>query len=387
MMVRYCRTLIALMLFMASHIYVYSDTLPEVRGVWLTTNMGLDWPAGETDTARQKASMLRILDRLKDCNFNLVIFQVEANGDALWPSSIEPAMSSVTGSGDGKLRYDIGRWIVGECHKRGMECHAWIVPYRLGSAKNAAKYAESKIRHPYYTCASYSIDYEGTRYLDPGNPRSLEFLKKLYAEFLKDCPYDGISLDYTRYPSAKFPDNGSYARYGKGFSNKDDWRRDNINRFVAMIDSLAQTIKPGIIIGSAPIGTYKNVGQWKNATAYGSYQQDPARWIADGHHDLIIPQMYWGENRGFSDHMDTWVKVADGSATLVVGLAPYKMVDGSHWTPDDVVRLVKTARAHDGVSGVCFFRAEHIAGDNQKVVTLRKKLKQLFPNPAPLPWR
>ena len=97
--------------------------------------------------------------------------------------------------------------------------------------------------------------------------------------------------------------------------------------------------------------------------------------------------MYWGENRGFSDHMDTWVKVADGSATLVVGLAPYKMVDGSLWTPDDLEKLVKTARAHDGVSGVCFFRAEHITGDNPKVVTLRKKLKQLFTKPAPLPWR
>ncbi len=383
----YYRTLFLLILFSVSLGNLNAQAVdPEVRGVWLTTNMGLDWPAGEYDPARQKARLTEILDCLKECNFNLVIFQVEANGDALWDSSFEPAMRSVTGDGKKSLKYDVGKFVVDECHRRGMECHAWIVPFRTGTAKNATAYSGNPTQHPYYSCAGFSIDYDGCRYLDPGNPLTMQFLKQLYSEFLRDCPYDGISLDYTRYPGDRFPDETSYKRYAPKGMNRDDWRRDNINRFVAMFDSIAQAIKPGIMIGSAPIGTYRNVGKWKNATAYGSFQQDPAAWIDAGNHDIIIPQMYWGENRGFSDHLATWADVAGDTATLVVGLAPYKMVDGSRWTASDIENLITTARSYPGVSGVCFFRAEHITGNNPEVKKLRHHLATLFSHPAPLPW-
>lgn len=380
------KTIIALAMFMAAVLNVRAEVVPEVRGVWLTTNMGLDWPSGVFDPEAQRARLRVMLDRLQACHFNLVIFQVEANGDALWQSSMQPAMRSVTGAGDRALSYDVGRFVADECHRRGMECHAWIVPYRLGNAKNADAYRDNPIRHPYYTCRDFAVDYEGTRYLDPGNPLTLDYLRRLYAELLADCPYDGISLDYTRYPGKRFADAGSYEKHAADGLPLDDWRRDNVNRFVAMIDSLAQTLCPGIVVGSAPIGTYRNVGDWKNATAYGSYNQDPAEWIASGHHDLIVPQMYWGEDRGFSDHISTWTDVAGDSATLVVGLAPYKMVDGSRWTAADVVALVETARHASGVSGVCFFRAEHVVGDAPQVKALRRRLAELFAEPAPLPW-
>ena len=117
----------------------YASTSVEVRAVWLTTNGGLDWPGKIKSVEEQKKSMTDMLDKLKDANFNLVIFQVQANGDVLWKSSIQPPMDAVTGDGSKPLSFDVCRFVIDECHKRDMECHAWIVPFRVGTKKQALK--------------------------------------------------------------------------------------------------------------------------------------------------------------------------------------------------------------------------------------------------------
>ena len=112
---------------------VYAQPLREVRGVWLTTNGGMDWPAGRYDESSQKKLLVEMLDRLAEANFNMVLFQVQANGDVAWNSSLQPAMESLTGNGSRSLSYDVCRFVIDECHKRSMECHAWVVPFRIGS--------------------------------------------------------------------------------------------------------------------------------------------------------------------------------------------------------------------------------------------------------------
>jgi uncharacterized lipoprotein YddW (UPF0748 family) len=131
---------------------------------------------------------------------------------------------------------------------------------------------------------------------------------------------------------------------------------------------MAKSVRPGIIVGSAPIGTYKNVEGYKNSTAFDTFQQDPGVWIASHSHDLIIPQMYWDENYGFSPNMNTWVNIASGAA-VVVGLAPYKIRDAK-WTADVLIDQIEKAQRTPGVSGVCFFRAEHVLADDAEIKRL-----------------
>ena len=137
------------------------------------------------------------------------------------------------------------------------------------------------------------VKYRGAYYLDPGLPSVRKYLIKLYKELLEKYDFDGINLDYTRYPGNDFPDSGSFRRHNPHKLDKNDWRRDNINRFVTELYKTVKKIDRDIIVGSAPIGTYKNVKDYKNTTAYESFQQDPGAWIASRHHDVIIPQMYY----------------------------------------------------------------------------------------------
>lgn len=344
----------------------------ELRGVWLTTNSGLDWPGKSYDESAQKQRMVEILDKLQKAHFNLVLFQVQANGDVAWNSKLQPAMSSITGNGSKRLSYDVCRFVIDECHKRGMKCHAWVVPYRVGSLKNASAYASNKVQHVIKKHPKWCIKYSGSYYIDPANPDAREYLVKLYKEMIDRYDFDGINLDYTRYPGAAFPDDRSYKKYARKKQSKADWRRENINRFVADLYKALKKERPDIVVGSAPIGTYKNVGGTKNSTAYESFQQDPVEWVRSGNHDMVIPQMYWDEKFGFSTHLSTWTAQCS-NASLLIGLAPYKMIDGG-WNVDVIRSQVEKARKAEGVDGVCFFRAEHVIGNNPRVKNLYRFL-------------
>lgn len=351
---------------------VFSCSSEEIRGVWFTTNWGLDWPQGVYDEAKQKNAIVESLDKLKKAHFNLVFFQVQANGDVAWDSKYQPAMSSITGNGSRRLSYDVCRFVIDECHKRGIKCHAWVVPFIVGGNKRIQGYAKNPVAHPAKKYKQWCVLFEKNYYLDPGIPEVRDYLVKLYKELLNRYDFDGIHLDYTRYPGGAFPDAKSFKKYNPKKLSKNEWRRKNINSFVAAVNKMAKSVRPDIVVGSAPIGTYKSTGKYKNATAYESYCQDPVAWVKSGDNELLVPQMYWGEDKGFSTHIDTWVNEAK-NARIVVGLAPYRIAE-SGWKANDVVKLMNTALKKRGVSGVCFFRAEHVLGNNKEVKKLYNTL-------------
>lgn len=347
----------------------------EVRAVWLTTNGGIDWPKGETSVSQQKADLCEILDKLEDANFNTIIFQAQVKGDVAWVSTKQPAMNAFTGNGAMGLSYDVSQFVIDECHKRNMECHAWIVPYRVGTQKEANKYKDNSVKHVTVTHPELCVLYSGAYYLDPGIPATREYLLDVYKELITNYNFDGVNFDYTRYPGSDFDDAASYSAYNPEYLPKDDWRRKNINTFIAEFYEMAKGINPDIKVGAAPIGTYKNVQGYGNMTAYGSVYQDACQWMQSGNHDLLIPQMYWNENYGFSPNMVTWVNNSAGRQ-LVVGLAPYKMVDGSNnWETSVVTDQIEKVRAQEGMSGVCFFRTDHVIDATQsKISSLYKQL-------------
>lgn len=296
-------------------------------------------------------------------------------------------MADVTGNGACKLKYNVCDFIIKECHKRKMECHAWIVPFRLGTAKQAERYRRSQVKHPYFNTACRTVDHNGTRYFDPSDTTAHTFLINLYRELIRKYAFDGIQLDYTRYPGKGFDDAKAYAARKQRSLSLNQWRRDNINKFVNALYAMIAQERPGMLVGSAPIGSYKPVAPWKNATAYETFQQDPGQWIADGSHDIIVPQMYWGERNGFSAHMKAWADVAGNNCTLVVGLAPYKTATERKWTSDSIISQIQKTRVTAGVEGVCFFRTEHVIGNHPQAQKLYNSLRdKLFREPAQLPW-
>ena len=196
----------------------------EVRAAWVTAVYGLDWPQTKATTPagirRQQEELIEILDKLKAANFNTVLFQTRTRGDVLYKSSIEPYNSILTGKVDGDPGYDPLAFAVRECHKRGMECHAWMVALPLGNKKHVAKLGNKSVtKKRKEICIPYKNEY----FLNPGHPSTKEYLMKLVREVVTRYDVDGVHFDYLRYPenAPRFPDSYDFRRYGKGRCKRD----------------------------------------------------------------------------------------------------------------------------------------------------------------------
>ena len=264
-----------LLLLIVNSVHFISAVEPikkEIRGVWLTTVYGLDWPhqpaTNSLTREKQQRDLIDILDRLQDANFNTVFLQVRLRGDVIWRSDIEPASKIFSGKYGLMPGYDPLTFVIEECHKRGMECHAWFVTFPLGTDKNVKEQGKRSVvkRHP-KLCKRHN----GEWYLDPGVPETSDYILSLVKEIVKGYDIDGIHFDYIRYPeqAKSFPDKVLYRKSGKKLSLS-EWRRANINKMMSCIYDWVKSVKPWVQVSSAPLGKYNRIERVPNAgwTAY-----------------------------------------------------------------------------------------------------------------------
>jgi uncharacterized lipoprotein YddW (UPF0748 family) len=356
----------------------------EIRAVWLTVNYGLDWPEkpfqNEGDIERQKNELNRILDRLQEAHINLVFFQTRLRGDVVYPSRIEPRsehVKSIFATAD----YDPLLYAIEACHQRGMECHAWFVVYPMGvettNRRSNRTYAEL-VRN------NLIKNFNGNVYLDPGNPQTDEYLLSLVDEIVSTYNIDGIHFDYIRYPDtpAAFPDRDTYQRYGNG-KNRDDWRRENVNRFVYAAYDKVKSLKPWVQVSSSVVGMYREIpgNNQRHWTAYSSVFQDPVDWIDKGKHDFIVPMNYYA-GALFYPFVQDWVS-RSSERFIVPGLGVYQMDEReSRWEASILYDQVDFSREAN-TQGNAFFRTAHVLDDAKG---FGKELRSRFyQKPAILP--
>lgn len=370
------RLLIFILLF---PLVLSAQTPPvEVRATWLTTNWGLDWPTQGTSVQSQKEELRRILDRLHADNFNTILFQVRAQGAVFYKSSIEP-LSPFFNHSEG---FDPLAFAVDECHKRGMECHAWFITFPMDKAQFTTKSKRRKVvvmnKPDYYKLI------DDRWYLDPGRPETKDRLVALVKEVIKNYDVDGVHFDYIRYPSntRQFPDEDTFRKYGKGKSLY-DWRRENINNIVSSIYDAVKDIKPWVQVSSSPLGRYKvlpEVSPNDGWTAYNTVFQDAGYWMQSGKHDLVFPMMYHREKL-FYPFLDDWVKNSNGRL-VIPGLGVYQMeANEQNWDLGEVIRQIDYTRLHK-VPGQAYFRTGNIL-DNLKGI--KDSIQSYYPYPAKLP--
>ena len=231
----------------------------EFRGAWLHI-IGQGQYAKQS-TAENKAYLIKILDQLKASGCNAVIWQIRPQADAAYVSDIEPWSRWITGTA-GKAPdplWDPLQFMIDECHKRGMELHAWINPYRVtsGSSDKPAK------GHVYYEHPEWFVKYaDGKIYFDPGLPESRNFIDKVVRDILTRYDVDAIHMDDYFYPYPKddvpFPDQKSFEKYGAGFTNKGDWRRHNVDLLIEQLHNTIHELKPWVQFGISPFGIWRN---------------------------------------------------------------------------------------------------------------------------------
>lgn len=384
---KYCLLLLVLLLLQTTGAVEYPKH--EIRAVWLTTVYGLDWPKkpATTEAGRraQQQELCHMLDRLADANFNTVFLQVRLRGDVIYRSTIEPAAKTFSGKYGTMPGYDPLAFAIEECHKRGMECHAWFVTFPVGTEKAVKEQGKLSVvsRQP-KLCKRHN----GEWYLDPGVPETADYILSLVKELVNGYDIDGIHFDYIRYPeeAKSFPDKAVYNKYGKT-QKLSDWRRENINKMVYRIYDWVKLVKPWVQVGSSPLGKYNRIERVPNAgwTAYESVFQDPKMWMQKGKQDMIVPMMYYLHDN-FFPFVDNWVENSNGRL-VVPGLGAYRMEKSeADWTVNDITDQIDYSRYYGG-AGCTFFRCENVL-DNTK--GLYEELKNnYYKYPAqllPLTW-
>lgn len=347
----------------------FSQPKYEFRGVWIATVDNIDWPQkGQVNVASQKADFIRQLDMHKKNGMNAVIVQVRPAADAFYPSPYEPWSQWLTGV-QGKAPspyYDPLEFMVTEAHKRGMEFHAWLNPYRANFNVNTASIAPSHItrKHP-----EWFLTYGDKKYFDPSNKEAQRFVVNVVRDIVKRYDIDGIHMDdyFYPYPIAKkdFPDAASYRRSGSKLS-KDDWRRSNVDSIIKQLSIVIKKEKPYCKFGISPYSVWRNKTQdpegsdtkaWQ--TNYDDLYADVLLWLKKGWIDYVAPQLYneiGHKSLAYEKLLDWWSKHSYGRH-VYIGHALYRTAEKrGPWTnPKELPNQLKLVRKNQNIQGSIYF--------------------------------
>ncbi len=310
----------------------------EFRGAWIQCVNGQFQGLG---SQRIKQMLTSQLNELQRDGVNAIIFQVRAECDALYASPYEPWSRFLTGQQGLAPQpfWDPLEWMVKECHKRGMELHAWINPFRA-KTKSTSTLASNHIAilHP-----ERVFSYDGQFILNPGQAVNREFICRIATDIVKRYDIDGFHIDDYFYPypvaGSMIPDDKEYAESRNGINNRDDWRRYNVNLFIKQLSDSIHSVKPWVKFGVSPFGIYRNkanaplIGsETRGLQNYDDLYADVLLWVNNGWVDYSVPQLYWQIGHPTADYatLIRWWNRHASHRPLYIG----ESVERSVSTPD-----------------------------------------------------
>lgn len=298
----------------------------EFRGAWIQCVNGQFQGLG---TEKMQQTLAYQLDELQKTGVNAIIFQVRPECDALYQSSIEPWSRFLTGQ-QGRAPqpwWDPLEWMVSECHKRNMELHAWINPYRA-KTKGTTQIA---VTHIAATHPERCFSYDEQLILNPALPENRDYICQVARDIVTRYDVDGIHIDDYFYPypvaGATIPDDAQHRQYGNGIADRGDWRRHNVNLFVKQFYETVHQAKPWVKVGISPFGIYRNkknagIGSETNGLQnYDDLYADVLLWVNNGWLDYCVPQIYWEIGNRAADYatLIRWWDRCCGNRPLYIG--------------------------------------------------------------------
>ena len=371
----------------------------ELRGVWIASIGNIDYPRKpSTDPAILQKQWRVLLDSLKDVGINAVFVQVRTAGDALYKSSLVPWSHYLTGKqGTAPLNgFDPMPYLIAQAHSRGMEFHAWFNPYRICSTADTSRLHP---KHVFNTHRNWVVEYGGQWYIDPGIPEATLHLAEVIREVTRKYDIDGVHLDDYIYPypvgQLAFPDEVSYARYGKPKQlSLAAWRRKNTEALVLASRKVVKEEKPYTLFGFSPFGVWRNTNQDKRGsatntpvTSYDTQYADVYTWLKNDWIDYVAPQLYWStefEIARYQTLLRWWNDNAFGHPVFIghalhkVGLNP----EPAWQTPNQIPKQLLIRRNYDNIKGSIFYNARALL-NNQ--LSVRDSVKAYYRDLSLLP--
>ncbi|CAF1237401.1 unnamed protein product [Adineta steineri] len=367
----------------------------EFRAAWIATVANIDWPSSRTATpTQQQAELINILNTVQTLNMNAVVFQIRPTGDAFYASTLEPWSLYLTGT-HGKAPsplWDPLTFIVNEAHKRNIEVHAWINPYRGRMAGSTYELASNHMAKRF---PKYAYTYNNYIWMDPGSTEVQNFIVNVTEDIVRRYAVDGIHMDDYFYPygdGTDFPDASTYTAYQQsgGTLNKNDWRRSNVNTLVRTMYTKMHIIRPKVKFGISPFGIWKN-GVPQGITGLSSYDSlycDTRMWLEEGLVDYMTPQLYWQIDppaQSYPVLLDWWIQQSKKGRHVYPGNAVYRISPTEHnWPVIEMVRQVNITRSMRNrlALGNVFYSVKHIV---QNVKGIKNELAILYKQKAIIP--
>ncbi|WP_461641022.1 glycoside hydrolase family 10 protein [Labilibaculum euxinus] len=346
----------------------------EMRAVWVATVDNIDWPSkAGLSVEEQKKEMTTLLDQHKKNGMNTIVFQIRPATDAFYQSPYEPWSQWLSGE-QGIAPdpfYDPLQFAVEECHKRAMELHAWMNPYR---AVFLYQETETDPEHITNQHPEWFLTYGKHRYFNPGLQEIRDYVSKIVGDVVRRYDIDAIHFDDYFYPykiaGEPFPDSLSFAQNGGEFypNRIDDWRRDNVNRVIKQINDTIKSIKPWMPFGISPFGVWRNKDMDKSGsrtkagqTNYDDLYADVLLWLKNDWIDYVTPQIYWHIGKKVADYrkIAKWWRRNSYGKPCYIGQGVYRLDSISTakaWrSADQIIRQIKLNRRLKGLNGSMFF--------------------------------
>ena len=339
----------------------------EMRGLWVATVGNIDWPSRNSLTAdQQRAELTDIFDRAAATGFNAIVFQIRPSADAVYRSALEPWASLLGGAQGADPGYDPLELAVQLAHARGMELHAWINPFRAGNAADSGRLAPS---HVFNTNREMVRVYGAQLWLDPGDAAVQDRVMRVVSDIVQRYDIDAIHADDYFYPyqekdasghTIDFPDSASYARSGSSLA-RDDWRRSNIDTFVARMYRDVHALKPAMKVGLSPFGIWRpgNPLGVAGLDAYATLYADSRKWLQHGWVDYLAPQLYWAiaaPQQSFPALLDWWLSQNTARRHVWPGLAAYRVGAANNpFSATEIPDQISATRARLGATGAILY--------------------------------
>ena len=381
------RSALAAVLLAIAALPMSSGVKREVRSVWMATVWALDWPSNTSSTTAQKNEMIKYLDVLQKNNFNAIYFQVRTMSDAFYKSSYEPWSSYLTGTRGKDPGWDPLAFVVEECHKRGMECHAWVNPYRFSTGSNWSTAQDQALKSAGMLLAYTKSDGKTTTILNPGLESVRKRIVDVCKEIISNYDVDGLVFDDYFYPEGipVTSSAGDYDLWQKSGASMTfgDWRRNNVNQMVADVYKMVQQQKPYVRFGISPAGAACTsaavaakhgidrcpvASDWQ----YDGIFSDPVAWLEAGTIDYISPQLYWKTNHKtnpFGPMTKWWSYVAKHFGRHHYASHSISFLNSSNTTSDweEIGKQVQFSRDYteNEAPGAVFYSAAYVTGKKQ----------------------
>ncbi len=396
------RLFILVTLFVVTVNAVAQNPKRELRAAWIATVSNIDWPSKPGLTSdQQKQEFINRLDQLQSLGCNAVIVQIRPACDAFYNSVQEPWSRYLTGK-QGKAPfpyYDPLSFMIEEAHKRNMEFHAWFNPYRalVIKTKNPNPPDHVTRKHP-----DWLVNYGTKTYLNPGLPQVRKYVIGIITDVVKRYDIDAVHLDDYFYPyriaKVEFPDQSAYNKYRRGFDNKDDWRRNNVDLFVSELNLQIKQIKPYVKLGISPFGVWRNASKDPKGsetrggqTCYDDLYSDVLLWIEKGWVDYLMPQLYWKHHHRLAafDVLLPWWEQHAQKRHIYYGLGVYRMLNATKppWnSPSELMWQMRDIRETTINAGYSLYSTSNFDKLNKSVQDSIKAHTRHHAFPPTMPW-